>query len=77
MNKKCEACQEAGIQSSLNTFEASKNYELCANCLPQLINCSLEPKQFKNLIRAGHNDTEFYLHGDFYSEDGVALQPHN
>ena len=76
---KCEACNgPLSVKSTLTEEyygEIISKYMLCANCLLNLVTLSLSPKQFKNLIRNGHTTDEFYLHGDFYDEDGNAMQP--
>ena len=72
---KCEACLESEAQSNLKIVSGGKPYKLCLNCLSSLNNLCLTPEQFKNLIDQGHKDNEFYLHGDFYDEEGYALQP--
>jgi len=72
---KCEACEENEAQATLNVH-GGKPYTVCMNCLIALVNCALIPKQFKNLLKNGHVDTEFLIHSDFYDEEGNALQPH-
>jgi hypothetical protein len=36
---------------------------------------SLYKKEFKNMLKNGHSADEFYLHGDFYDDNGTAQQP--
>jgi hypothetical protein len=76
---KCEACEgPLSVKSTLTEEydgERTSKYVLCANCLLQLVTLSLTKRQFKNLIKNGHSPDEFYLHGDFYSESGEAMQP--
>ena len=74
MNKKCECC---GNKTDLVLNDGVLKYIICHNCISQLINTNLSPTQFRNLIRNGHSYTEFYLHEDFYDEEGNALQPQN
>lgn len=69
----CEACKKNVVQSCLR-LTGEEEYLLCLNCLSDLVNTRLNETQFNNLIKNGHKDTEFYLHGDFY-EDGMAIQP--
>ena len=71
---KCEACEDGEIQNELKDYD-SKVYKLCANCIYNLINLNLDTEQFANLLKNGHKAEEFYLHSDFYDEEGVALQP--
>lgn len=75
---KCEACKERDSSSELKVKKTKgcDKYELCLNCLAALINLCLTKEQFKNLLKSGHKDTEFYLHEDFYDEEGNALQPY-
>lgn len=71
--KGCESCGNVQLESNkLVTREST--YKLCHNCLFLFVNLSLTPQMFKSLINAGHSPHEFYLHDDFYDEDGVALQ---
>jgi len=76
--EKCEACdkhpQSVCLIHPANSIDLVI-YKLCNNCLLALVNTSLSKKQFKNLIKHGHDPSEFYLHDDFYDEDGTALQP--
>lgn len=77
MNK-CEACEERRQSVELidKGFESPDvSYKICNNCLFNLVNTRLSPKQFKNLLKNGHDVNEFYLHSDFYEEDGTATQP--
>ena len=76
----CEACGHHAASETLTDKhpEASnghKPYKLCLNCLLSLVNVCLTPEEYKNLLKNGHKDTEFYLHDDFYDEAGHALQP--
>jgi hypothetical protein len=74
MKKECEACDRE-VQGILVDQGEDKPYHLCNNCMFALINTCLSKEQFKKLIVCGHQDNEFYLHDDFYDEDGNALQP--
>jgi hypothetical protein len=55
--------------------DPAPDYVVCTNCLTRLTMLDLTKKQFKNLIKAGHSTTEYYLHNDFYDDMGNALQP--
>ena len=50
-------------------------YAACPNCLLGLVAHSLSPQQFMRAKDAGGNTDRFYLHGDFYTDLGTALQP--
>ena len=52
-------------------------YKLCMNCVHDFGNYNLSPKQFKALLKNGHENWEFMLHDDFYDDDGNAIQPAN
>jgi hypothetical protein len=81
--KECEACKIFAPQWELTDYPpgnyfngCKKPYKVCSNCLSNLVNLSLSPKQFNNLIQSGHGLNEHLLHEDFYdSGTGVALQP--
>jgi protein-arginine kinase activator protein McsA len=79
MRMKCQACNKHESQWELKNIidEESKDpsYMVCSNCLVDLVNCNLKPKQFKLILSNGHDDSEFLLHGDFYDDEGNALQP--
>lgn len=77
MESKCESCEECNAQCELKIkgSHLESTYKLCLNCLGELINLNLTKKQFKNLLKNGHNENEFYLHEDFYDCFGNALQP--
>lgn len=70
----CESCDSNPAFVTLD-HKGDSVYELCNNCLLLFINYALTPEYFKNLLRHGHTTKEFYLHSDFYDEDGIALQP--
>lgn len=75
--KLCECgCGNIGlVRLSITADQNAIRYDVCMNCLIALVNLSLSPKQFKSLLRRGHKDTEYLLHGDFYDNEGNALQP--
>ena len=73
--KKCEACKSNEIQWNLvDNYNKQIKYNVCCNCINELINISLSKTQFNNLLNSGHTTKEFLLHDDFYDEDGNALQ---
>jgi len=80
----CEACNQNMVTIELIDKadlmidrEKGKhfNYNLCNNCLLQLVTYSLSKEQYRRLIQNGHTNKEFYLHDDFYDEEGNAIQP--
>lgn len=78
--KKCEACEKAPqtniLKENPDLFtDTKKDYRICSNCLFDLINLSLTKEQYRNLLENGHNRSEFYLHDDFYDDEGNVLQP--
>ena len=76
MKKYCEICETNEVQWVLaGTYEGDIPYNVCANCLHPLVNLCLTNKQFKALLKNGHTDEEYLLHGDFYDGNGNALQP--
>lgn len=72
---KCEACNEQCGISTRTILDDGNKYVVCCSCIVSLINNSLSPDQFNNLLKNGHSRKEFLLHLDFYDYDGVALQP--
>lgn len=72
---KCECDCGNGAQSEMTMLNSGGTYRLCLNCQFQLINLCLSKKQYLALLKNGHKANEFYLHDDFYDEDGTALQP--
>ncbi len=72
----CQSCEDFKEQHILvDCYGKAKPYHLCNNCLLELVNVSLTPEHFKNLIKNDHPSSEFYLHSDFYDKRGTALQP--
>ncbi len=50
-------------------------YAACPNCLMMLVNHALAPHQYMRAKDAGGNTDRYYLHKDFYTDLGVALNP--
>lgn len=70
----CEACKcEEAVQVIEISGDPLQPYRLCAGCAERLLTYSLRPLEWFNLA-AIHTAGEFYLHEDFYDENGVALQ---
>lgn len=71
---KCESCQQHEVEISEEKVNGTGYYLLCAACHERLISRSLRPLEFFNLAAIHHQD-DYYLHSDFYSEQGKAEQP--
>lgn len=69
---KCQSCKKE--VSNIIEMKDDVLFKICHNCIFLLVTCSLEPEQWKNLV-VFHGETPFYLHSDFYDDDGNALQP--
>ena len=71
---KCDACGYNMLPLIMNTLNDDKyTYKLCQNCLLLFVAHALFPDMWKNLIKKFPDS--FFLHDDFYDEDGTALQP--
>ncbi|KKL65299.1 hypothetical protein LCGC14_2156430 [marine sediment metagenome] len=75
MTEKCEICDSELQWRLIDSYHPIIDYLLCSNCLIRLVNNALPSKSWKKLIANGHSKHEFLLHGDFYDEEGEALQP--
>lgn len=71
----CESCEVAPVGVEVIKLNERKRYSICLNCHVFLVSLSLPKEFFKNLLKNGHTTDEFYLHDDFYDEEGRALQP--
>jgi hypothetical protein len=72
----CECgCGEEHLYVLTPTYDVGVSYFVCGNCLIGLVNHSLSKKQFKNLLKGGHDRGEYLLHESFYDEKGRAVQP--
>jgi hypothetical protein len=69
--RKCELCGHypSDILDSIDT-----TYTLCQNHIIYLINLCLNKEDALKLIKI-HGKNAFYLHEDFYDDEGYALQP--
>jgi len=67
---KCELCDFEGAYS---LDVGTTIFTLCPNHLQKLINHNLEPKEAKKLIDK-HGQKTFYLHVDFYDDEGRTMQ---
>ena len=71
----CQICEKFEVQWVLaGTYPGDVPYHICSNCLNRLVNLDLTKKQFKTVLKNGHTDDEYLLHGDYYNEQGKALQ---
>jgi len=70
----CEACQMRPIQIVDDFGDSIQPYRLCPDCYQRLIMFSLRPREWYNLAVI-HSPNPYYLHDDFYDEDGSAAQP--
>jgi len=71
---KCESCEDFPVTVEMTDI-GTTTYKICNNCLFELVNHALTNQHFKNLLKNGHSSSEYYLHDDFYDEDGNAIQP--
>src|SRR5262245_50375854 len=74
-NARCDACRSAAVERVIE----SKNcpglpYQLCGKCATRLESYALRPLEWFNLA-AKRTSYEFFLHDDFYEQDGTARQP--
>ncbi|KAB2443707.1 leucine-rich repeat domain-containing protein [Bacillus luti] len=72
--KLCEACKHNPIHKIEESDETKQPYKLCNQCHERLISLSLHPNEWYNLAVV-HSPYKYYLHDNFYEEDGVAVQP--
>jgi len=73
---RCESCNENAAALIITDLRSGKAYRVCHNCIIELVNVSLTPEHFFNMLKAGHSKHEFWLHDDFYDWNiGEALQP--
>ena len=69
---KCEVC---GVEIPiLLLIDDEVTYVLCPNHLFKLVTHSLTKDEAMKLIN-NHGNKTFYLHDDFYAENGEPLQP--
>ena len=75
----CDCGNDANVMhedlDALNSIGLPLKYFLCKNCEMDFVNIALSKEQFKALLKHGHTTKEFMLHGDYYDEEGTALQP--
>jgi len=69
----CEACQQHPVQTVVESEEPQQPYRLCHSCADRLQKYALRPLEWFNLASV-HSSSKYFLHDDFYSDDGVADQ---
>lgn len=70
----CEACKINPTSIEEPTEIESQPFRLCAPCHKRLTTSALKPIEWYNLAVA-HSPNTYWLHDDFYEEDGEAMQP--
>ncbi|WP_223702313.1 hypothetical protein [Sutcliffiella deserti] len=70
----CESCCKRAIEIKVESDEPAQPYQLCHSCHTHLVSLSLRPLEWYNLAVI-HSPNKYYLHDDFYDEDGSACQP--
>jgi hypothetical protein len=70
----CEVCRQISVETIIESSDGRWPYRLCLSCAHRLITLSLRPLEWFHLAVL-HGPHEHYLHDDFYSEEGEALQP--
>lgn len=72
---KCDCCDEHEVLKISTSF---KPYYLCKKHLIDFACLNLDKQAFKALYQKdSKGNCDFYLHDDFYSENGVAFQPND
>lgn len=77
----CEACGQKFYgrdQVALVLLRDDVDYIICHNCLPFLCTYRLSSKQWKALMAAHPTNgryVPYFLHDDFYNDEGEAYQP--
>jgi hypothetical protein len=70
----CEACKQAPVQETIESYCPEQPFRLCRACSHRLRRFTLRPREWFSLA-ACHTFMEYYLHDDFYLDDGTATQP--
>lgn len=65
----CESCENFHVQWILKDTYKNIEYKICGNCLIFLVGHKLSKENYNNLIKNGHKENEFLLHGDFYIDE--------
>lgn len=72
---KCDGCSDNSVQDVYVVNTAAHEYMLCKKHLIDLVCLCLDKDSYKNLKEKIREEFEFYIHDDFYCEDGTMLQP--
>lgn len=72
--ERCQSCLTSSVAREIAENAGGSVYRLCAECARRLEALALRPLEWYRLA-ALHGPFAFYLHEDFYDQDGVALQP--
>ncbi len=73
-SKVCQSCSESRASVIESSDVPTQPYHLCVPCHERLLSSSLRPIEWYNLAVI-HSPMNFWLHDDFYEEDGEATQP--
>src|SRR5258705_1463871 len=74
MKISCQACRSALVETTVESDELERPYEVCWTCAERLGTRSLRPLGWYNLA-CSHGQSQYLLHDDFYDDDGAACQP--
>jgi hypothetical protein len=70
----CEATRTEPAEVSIESDDPNYPFQVCNDVASRLKACALTPLEFYRLV-AIHGRGEFWLHDDFYDDDGIAQQP--
>lgn len=70
----CQACEKVAHVFPIKDDDPKEPYFLCHDCSERLFLRALRPLEWFNLA-SKHGWQKYYLHDDFYDEDGMATQP--
>ena len=70
----CEACRQRPVAEVIGDDDRDEPYRLCRECGARLRRLALRPLEWFNLA-AIHGWRKYFLHDDFYEQDGTASQP--
>jgi hypothetical protein len=74
MPQLCEACEHNAAERVESCDNSAEPYHVCTACCHRLHALALRPLEWFNLAKR-HGWWQFFLHDDFYDEDGKACQP--
>ena len=70
---RCESCNSKDVEIDEPAAHGNSPYHLCRDCHRRLLNRSLRPIEFFNLVAIHGHDA--LLHDDLYDDTGKAEQP--